>query len=46
MPHSLFSILNYLINMECEKCGGEMGLKFAGDESYYKCDDCGHIDLS
>lgn len=30
----------------CEKCGGEMSEKMAGDESYRKCVDCGHIDLS
>ena len=30
----------------CEKCGGEMSDRMAGDESYKKCNDCGHIDMS
>lgn len=30
----------------CEKCGGEMQDKMAGDESYRKCVDCGHVDMS
>lgn len=27
----------------CEKCGGELGRKMIGDETYDKCVDCGHI---
>lgn len=29
---------------ECEKCGGEMGHKMAGDESYLYCSGCKNID--
>ena len=30
----------------CERCGGEMSDRMAGDESYRRCSDCGHIDMS
>lgn len=30
---------------ECEKCGGEMSTRYAGDEYYSYCEDCGHVSL-
>jgi tRNA(Ile2) C34 agmatinyltransferase TiaS len=30
----------------CEKCGGQVSSRLAGDESYYRCIDCGHIMLN
>ena len=33
-------------NPECQKCGGEMAHRSAGDESYRRCGDCGNIDMS
>ena len=29
--------------IECEKCGGEIGVKLIGDESYDYCEDCNWI---
>jgi tRNA(Ile2) C34 agmatinyltransferase TiaS len=31
---------------QCERCGGEMSNRSAGDESYRRCGDCGHVDAS
>ena len=31
------------LEKQCEKCGGESGTKFVGDESYDYCYDCGWI---
>ena len=30
-------------NNHCEKCGGELGSKIVGDESYNYCSDCNWI---
>lgn len=30
---------------ECEKCGGELGTKLVGDESYDYCKECNWITL-
>ena len=37
---------NIVEEMGCEKCGGEMGNKMVGDESYKRCSDCGLISVS
>ncbi len=31
---------------DCDKCGGEMSERMYKDEFYWKCTDCGHIDMS
>jgi len=35
-----------ITSVECEKCGGEMSPRIAGDESYNRCPDCGHIQFN
>ena len=35
--------VNKMDKLECEKCGGELGTKMAGDEGYDFCRDCNWI---
>ena len=31
---------------ECEKCGGEGSQVLVGDETCWRCADCGHVDMN
>lgn len=39
-------ICDECIESECEKCGGEGGNMLVGDETFWRCGDCGHADMN